>query len=206
MDSVFPSRYVEKLIDDLAQLPSVGRRTALRLSLYILKNSPDYPMQLMESLKNVVDNVKYCKICHNICDDDICPVCSSHKRDNSMLCVIENVRDFIAIEETNQFNGLYHLLGGVISPLNGIGVEDLNINSLLTRINDNKEIKEIIFALPTTVEGETTSLYLYKLLSNRGLSINTIARGVAFGDELEYTDQITLGRSIVNRVAYQIQK
>lgn len=123
-----------------------------------------------------------------------------------MLCVIENVRDFIAIEETNQFNGLYHLLGGVISPLNGIGVEDLNINSLLTRINDNKEIKEIIFALPTTVEGETTSLYLYKLLSNRGLSINTIARGVAFGDELEYTDQITLGRSIINRVAYQIQK
>lgn len=203
MDIEFPSKLVQKVIDELSRLPGIGQRTAMRLALYILSQDDSYAVSLSEAIKNMKDNVKHCEICHNISDNNICSTCANPKRDHSIVCVVEDVRDFIAIEETGQYNGVYHILDGVISPINGIGIDDLNIAGLIERVENDKNIREIIFALPTTVEGETTALYLYKKLSAKGVEINTIARGVAFGDELEYTDQITLGRSIVNRVAYQ---
>ena len=203
MDINFPSKSVQKVIDILSRLPGIGQRTALRLALYMLNQKDGYVDNLIYALKDMQDNVKFCKICYNISDTDICPICSNYERNRSVICVVEDVRNFIAIENTAQYKGLYHILGGVISPVNGIGINDLNIESLITRVKNNSEIKEVIFALPTTVEGETTSLYLFKRLSDKGIQINTIARGVAFGDDLEYTDQITLGRSIINRVAYQ---
>ena len=206
MDINFPSMSVEKVIEELSRLPGIGQRTAMRMALYILNQKDNYAESLAEALIYMKNNVKYCKTCHNISDTDICPICSNPKRNNTCICVVEDVRDFIAIENTCQYTGMYHILGGVISPVNGIGIGDLNIDSLIQRVNDNNTINEVIFALPTTVEGETTALYLYKQLCDKNIQISTLARGVAFGDELEYTDQITLGRSILNRTAYQTKR
>ena len=198
-----PSSHVQEVVNELSKLPGIGHRTAMRLALYILNNDNLYALHLSDAIKNMIANVKHCKICNNISDTEICGICSSTKRNKSMVCVVANVRDFLAIEETGQYSGMYHVLGGVISPINGIGVSDIDISGFLTRISGDAGIKEIIFALPTTIEGETTALYLYKHLQNKDLTISTIARGVAFGDELEYTDQVTLGRSITNRITYK---
>ncbi|MDD4141437.1 MAG: recombination mediator RecR [Bacteroidales bacterium] len=199
-ETTVPSRYLQAAVNELSRLPSIGKRTALRLALYILKQDPLFADTLSDAIRDL-SKVNYCKTCHNISDGDICDICSSIKRESSVVCVIEDTRDFIAIESTGQYNGLYHILGGVISPINGVGINDLTIENLVKRVEEGN-FKEIILALPTTIEGDTTSLYLYKRLSRFGVAINTIARGVAFGDDLEYADQITLGRSILNRVPY----
>lgn len=201
MINYISSKLLKQAVEELSKLPSIGERSALRLALYILQQDKSYTYKLTDALNNLRENIKYCKICHNISDTDICNICNNDKRDHSVVLVIENIRDFIALENTNQHNGLYHILGGVISPINGVGISDLNINSLLNRIEKNN-IEEVILALPTTIEGDTTSLYLYKKLSELNVKITTIARGVAFGDDLEYTDQITLGRSIINRIPF----
>ncbi|MGI6718378.1 MAG: recombination mediator RecR [Bacteroidales bacterium] len=201
MKNYISSKLLKQAVEELSKLPSIGERSALRLALYILQQDKSYTYKLTDALNNLRENIKYCKICHNISDTDICNICNNDKRDHSVVLVIENIRDFIALENTNQHNGLYHILGGVISPINGVGISDLNINSLLNRIEKNN-IEEVILALPTTIEGDTTSLYLYKKLSELNVKITTIARGVAFGDDLEYTDQITLGRSIINRIPF----
>jgi recombination protein RecR len=201
MKNYISSKLLKQAVEELSKLPSIGERSALRLALYILQQDKSYTYKLTDALNNLRGNIKYCKICHNISDTDICNICNNDKRDHSVVLVIENIRDFIALENTNQHNGLYHILGGVISPINGVGISDLNINSLLNRIEKNN-IEEVILALPTTIEGDTTSLYLYKKLSELNVKITTIARGVAFGDDLEYTDQITLGRSIINRIPF----
>ena len=204
MENNLPSKLLQQAIDELSRLPSVGKRTALRLAIYILKQDAIYAQNLSEAISNLREKINYCSVCHNISDDKICEICSSNKRNKEIICVVEDIRDFIAIEGTGQYNGLYHILGGVISPINGVGINDVNIESLVNRIS-TREYKEVIMALPTTIEGETTALYLYKRLIEFDIEINTIARGVAFGDDLEYTDQITLGRSIVNRTPFQAQ-
>ncbi|MDR2085199.1 MAG: recombination mediator RecR [Bacteroidales bacterium] len=204
MENNLPSKLLQQAVDELSRLPSVGKRTALRLAIHILKQDPIYAQNLAESISNLREKIHHCSVCHNISDNEICDICSNFKRDKEVICVVEDIRDFIAIEGTGQFTGLYHILGGVISPINGIGITDLTIESLVSRIATN-EYKEIILALPTTIEGETTSLYIYKRLIQFNIEINTIARGVAFGDDLEYADQITLGRSIINRTPFQSQ-
>jgi recombination protein RecR len=201
MKNYISSKLLKQAVEELSKLPSIGERSALRLALYILQQDKSYTSKLTDALKNLRENIKYCKVCHNISDTDICNICSNTKRDQSVILVIEDIRDFIALESTNQHHGLYHILGGVISPIHGVGINDLNINSLLDRVKNNN-VEEVILALPTTVEGDTTSLYLYNKLSELNVKITTIARGVAFGDDLEYTDQVTLGRSIINRVPF----
>ncbi|MDL2227905.1 recombination mediator RecR [Bacteroidales bacterium OttesenSCG-928-K03] len=204
MENNLPSKLLQQAVDELSRLPSVGKRTALRLAIYILKQDTVYAQNLAGAISNLREKIHYCSLCHNISDEEVCDICKSFKRDRELICVVEDVRDFIAIESTGQYNGLYHILGGIISPINGIGVGDVNIESLVERVATN-EYKEIILALPTTIEGETTSLYIYKRLAQFNIEINTIARGVAFGDDLEYADQITLGRSIINRTPFQSQ-
>ncbi len=197
----FPSKLLEEAVNEFAKLPGVGRRTAMRLVLHLLKEKEDKSLALGNAILAVRQNIKYCKTCHNISESDICLICSDKNRDNSMICVVEDIRDVLAIESTNQFKGLYHVLGGIISPMDGIGPNELNIESLVSRASENN-VKEIIMALSTTIEGDTTIFYIFKRLKNINISISTIAKGVAIGDELEYTDEITLGRSIVNRVPY----
>lgn len=204
MENSLPSKLLQKAVDELSRLPSVGKRTALRLAMYILNQDPLYAQNLSEAITNLRENIKHCSLCHNISDEDTCETCKSVKRDREIICVVEDVRDYIAIESTGQYNGLYHVLGGIISPISGIGVNDINIESLVNRIS-SMEYKEVILALPTSIEGETTSLYLYKRLVKYNIEINTIARGVAFGDDLEFADQISLGRSIINRAPFQSQ-
>ncbi|MCK9302582.1 MAG: recombination mediator RecR [Bacteroidales bacterium] len=205
MGNFVQSKLVQKAVDELSSLPTIGTRSALRLALYILKQDKNYAKALSEAIQDMRDNIKYCRVCHNISDDDICNICANTKRNHNIVCIVEDVTDVLAIENTAQYNGVYHVLGGVISPINGIGINDLNISSLLNRVETDK-IQEAIIALPTSVEGDTTALYLYKKLSEyKNIEITTIARGVAFGYDLEYTDQITLGRSIINRIPYQYQ-
>lgn len=193
-----PSQLLQASIDSFSKLPGIGRKTALRLSLHILKQDVTYAQSLASSIINLKENIKYCKHCHTICDADVCNICLNPKRDHSIICVVESFRDQIAIENTHQFTGVYHILGGIISPMNGISPSDLHIESLLQRVSSG-EVKEVILALSTTVEGDTTNFYLFRKLSPLGVSVTTIARGVSIGDELEYTDEITLGRSLVHR-------
>lgn len=190
----------------MASLPGVGRRTALRLVLHLLRQSPDEVEMFATAFTRLRNEVVYCKVCHNISDMEICPICASHKRDHSTICVVENVQDVMSIENTGQYMGVYHVLGGIISPMDGIGPKDLEIDSLIERIKTG-EVNEIILALPTTMEGDTTNFYIYRRLQNMELAVapklSQIARGVAVGNQLEYTDEITLGRSIVNRIDFK---
>lgn len=197
----YPSVLLENAVNELASLPGVGRKTALRLALHILRRNEEYIDNFASALVTLRHNVKYCKVCHNICDDDICSICSNPSRDHSMVCVVENVKEVMAIENTGQFKGVYHVLGGIISPMDGIGPSDLNIDSLVERVATG-EVKEVLLALSTTMEGDTTNFFIYRKLSAYDVRVTVIARGVSIGDEIEYADEITLGRSIVNRVNF----
>jgi len=194
----YPSRLLQDAVDELSSLPGVGRKSALRFALHLLKQPVDNVERFGQSIIRLSKETKFCKKCSMISDNDICDICRDAKRDTTIICVVENVRDVISIENTMQYNGLYHVLGGIISPMDGVGPSDLTIDQLLKRA-ENDEINEVLIVLSTTMEGETTSFYLYKLLSKFNIKISTIARGIGFGDELEYTDEITLGRSIQNR-------
>lgn len=203
----YPSILLSKAVDQFASLPGIGRKTALRLVLYLLRQSDKDVETFTSALTTLKLDVHYCRICHTISDQEICPICQSHSRDKHTLCVVENVQDVMSIENTGQYHGLYHVLGGIISPMDGIGPSDLEIDSLIARIQP-EEIREVILALPTTMEGDTTNFYIYRRLISLqmtdNLRISQIARGVAIGNELEYTDEITLGRSIINRVDFKV--
>lgn len=204
--SDYPSILLEKAVNQMASLPGVGRRTALRLVLHLLRQSPEEVEAFAGAFTRLRNEVVYCSTCHNISDTELCPICASHKRDHSTICVVENVQDVMSIENTGQYAGVYHVLGGIISPMDGIGPKDLEIDSLMARIQAG-EVNEIILALPTTMEGDTTNFYIYRRLQNLALEsmpkVSQIARGVAVGNQLEYTDEITLGRSIVNRIDFK---
>ncbi len=198
----YPSRTLENAVNEFASLPGIGRKTAFRLVMSLLKRDPDEVRKFGESIMKLREEIRYCRNCHNISDTDICGICTDERRDRSMICVVENIQDVIAIENTRQYKGLYHVLGGIISPIDGIGPADLNIDSLETKAGSGG-ITEIILALSTTMEGDTTNFYLFRRLSKYGIPLTTLARGVAVGDELEYTDELTLGRAITNRSPYQ---
>ncbi|MEN0004313.1 MAG: recombination mediator RecR [Bacteroidota bacterium] len=197
----FSSKLIEEAVDAFASLPSIGRKTALRLVLHLIKQQPEASQQLSEAIWNMRKNIKECSRCHNLSDDQICQICLDNRRDKTTICVIESIRDLMAIEETNQYRGQYHILGGVISPIEGIGPGDLHIDSLLERAN-SEEVQEVIMAISPTIEGDTTIFYISKRLKELGVKISTIARGVSFGGELEYADELTLGRSILARMPY----
>lgn len=194
----YTSLILENAVNELAKLPGVGQRTALRFALHLLKQNEDNTLQLAKSLISLVSEIKHCKQCNNLSDSEICSICANPQRQNDTICVVENIREVMAIESTNQYKGLYHVLGGVISPIEGIGVGDIAIEQLIKRV-EKENIKEIILALPTTMEGDTTSFYINKLLEPYNIKISAIARGVAIGDKIEYADEQTLARSILNR-------
>lgn len=200
--SLFPSRLVENAVNELAKLPGVGRKTALRLVLHLLREDKEESIALGNAIIELRKNIRYCTVCHNISDREQCDICSNPKRDHSTVCVVEDIRDVLAVENTNQYNGIYHVLGGIISPMDGIGPNDLNIQTLVDKAG-NGEVSEVIMALSATMEGDTTNFYIYKKLKDFNITLSTIARGVAIGDNLEYTDEITLGRSILNRLPYE---
>jgi recombination protein RecR len=189
-------------VNELSRLPGVGKKTALRLALFILKEDESFAENLGSAVIKMRKEIRFCKRCNNISDSDLCEICANNKRDENTVCVVEDTRDVLAVENTAQYNGLYHVLGGVVNPMEGIGPNDLNIRHLVERIH-SEDIREIILALPATVEGDTTSFYIYKLIKDFDVRITTIARGVAVGDDLEYTDEITLGRSILNRLPFE---
>ena len=197
----YPSVLLEQAVDELSRLPGIGRRTALRLALHLLREDEHRTRQLSESLMRMRQEIKYCKKCNSISDADLCRVCSNPMRDQHSICVVEDIRDVMAIENTAQYKGLYHVLGGIISPIDGVGPADLDIDKLVQRVR-NEDITEVIFALSPTVEGDTTNFYIYKQISDTGVKVSSIARGIAIGDELEYADEVTLGRSITNRVPF----
>ncbi|GBF22057.1 MULTISPECIES: recombination mediator RecR [Arenibacter] len=198
----FSSKLLENAVYEMSQLPGIGKRTALRLVLHLLKQPKEQTTRLANSLLNLKDNIKFCKNCHNISDVEVCEICSNPRRDESLVCVVEDIRDVMAIENTGQFLGLYHVLGGKISPMEGVGPQDLTIYSLVDKVKQGK-IKELIFALSSTMEGDTTNFYIYRQLEGLGVKTSTIARGIAVGDELEYADEVTLGRSILNRIPFE---
>ncbi|MDQ1332253.1 MAG: Recombination protein RecR [Bacteroidota bacterium] len=198
----FPSRLLENAVNEFASLPGIGRKTAFRLVMSLLRRDSEEVKRFGESIIRLHNEIHYCKVCNNISDTEICSICNDEKRDRSVICVVENIQDVMAIENTRQYRGLYHVLGGIISPIDGIGPSELKIESLEEKIKTGG-IREIIFALSTTMEGDTTNYYLYKKLSKYNSYMTTLARGVAIGDELEYTDEITLGRAITNRNPYQ---
>ena len=201
----YPSQLLEKAVGEFAKLPGIGRKTALRLVLHLLRQDTDDVDQLADALMRVKHEVVYCHTCHNISDSDTCPICSDPRRDRSTVCVVENIRDVMAIENTQQYHGLYHVLGGVISPMDGIGPSDLEIDSLVSRVAAG-EVREVILALSPTMEGDTTNFYIFrKLASHADVKITMIARGISVGNELEYTDEVTLGRSILNRTIFEGQ-
>ena len=198
----YPSLLLENAVNEFSKLPGIGKKTALRLVLHLLKQ-PHAEVNLFgESIIRLKKEIVYCSICHNISDTEVCDICGNPKRDSSTVCVVENIKDVMSIENTQQFKGQYHVLGGIISPMDGIGPKDLEIESLVNRCKKG-EVKEVIFALPTTMEGDTTNFYIFRKLGTLPLKITTIARGVAVGNELEYTDEVTLGRSILNRVDFE---
>lgn len=198
----FSSKLLESAVDEFAKLPGIGRKTALRLVLHLLNQEKEEVNHFGETIIKLRNEIKHCKSCNTISDSDICSICNDKNRDHSTICVVENARDVMAIESTHQFNGIYHVLGGIISPMDGIGPNDLHIESLATKIKEGTA-KEIILALSTTMEGDTTNYFLYKKFKNYQVKITTIARGIAIGDDLEYADEITLGRSIVNRTLFE---
>lgn len=197
----YPSQLLERAVESFSQLPGVGRKTALRLILHLLRQSTEDVDSFADAITRVKHDVKYCKVCHNISDTDVCSICSDPRRDASVVCVVENIQDVMAIENTQQFHGLYHVLGGIISPMDGIGPNDLEIESLVKRVEEG-EVKEIILALASTMEGDTTNFYISRKLKDKQVKLSVIARGISVGDELEYTDEVTLGRSILNRTPF----
>ena len=204
MNQRYPSTLLEHAVNELASLPGIGRKTALRLALYMLRRDPSYTERFSAALLTLRREVKYCKVCHNLCDEEVCSICANPIRDHSLVCVVENIKEVMAIENTGQFLGVYHVLGGIISPMEGIGPNDLEIESLVKRVAEG-EVKEVILALSTTMEGDTTNFLLYRKLSPLGVRISVIARGVAIGDEIEYADEVTLGRSIVDRTEFSLK-
>lgn len=201
MEQYIPSKLLSNAVDQFSKLPGVGRRTALRLVLELLKRDENSVTAFANSITELKQNIRTCKICGNLSDSETCSICTNHSRNHSLVCVVENIRDIIAIEQTGTYRGTYHVLGGLISPMDGIGPSELNISSLTQRIEQGG-IDEIIFALSANMEGDTTCFYLSRLISGKGIKISQIARGVAFGGDLEYTDEITLSRSIENRTEY----
>ncbi len=197
----YPSILLEKAVNEFASLPGIGKKTALRLVLHLLRRPETEVDSFANSILQLKKEVHYCRYCHNISDADVCPVCAGHHRNRQLVCVVENVQDVMSIENTGQYNGLYHVLGGIISPMDGIGPHDIEIDSLVDRV-PKENIQEVILALPTTMEGDTTNFYIYKRLQPFGIIISQLARGVAVGGEIEYTDEITLGRSIINRTNF----
>ncbi len=197
-----PSKLVENAVNEMAQLPGIGKRTALRLVLHLLKQPLDQTEALAEALATMRKDIQFCTICHTISDEEICGICSNTSRDASIICVVEDVRDVMAIENTNMFKGVYHVLGGKISPIEGIGPSQLKITSLVEKVKEGR-VSEIIFALSSTMEGDTTNFYIYKQLKDFAVKMSTIARGISVGDELEYADEITLGRSLLHRIPFE---
>lgn len=198
----FSSKLLENAVYEISQLPGIGKRTALRLALHLLKQPALQSESLAQALTKLRNEVNYCASCHNISDTEICEICSNHNRDTSVICVVEDIRDVMAIEYTGQFQGLYHVLGGKISPIDGIGPNNLTIPSLINKVREGN-IREIIFALSNTMEGDTTNFYIFKQLEPFSVTISTIARGISVGNELEYTDEVTLGRSILHRIPFE---
>ena len=198
----YPSKLLENAVNEFSKLPGIGRKSALRLVLHLLRQDVEAVNYFGNSLIQLRNDIKHCKICHNISDTDVCQICNNPARNRSVICVVENIRDVMSVENTQQFNGLYHVLGGIISPMDGIGPAELEIESLVSRV-EKDDIIEIILALSTTMEGDTTNFYIYRKLKDKEVKISTLARGVSVGDELEYTDEITLGRSLTNRVPYE---
>jgi recombination protein RecR len=198
----YPSQLLEKAVAEFAKLPGVGRKTALRLVLWLLRQEDEETEQFAEAVRRLKQEVKYCKTCHNISDTDLCPICADPKRDSSLVCVVENIQDVMAIENTQQYHGLYHVLGGVISPMDGLGPSDIEIDSLVSRVAEG-QVKEVILALSPTMEGDTTNFYIFRRLAPYpDVKITILARGVSVGNEIEYTDELTLGRSIMNRTLF----
>jgi recombination protein RecR len=202
MTQQYPSRLLESAVQEFSKLPGIGRKTALRLVLYMLRLETDEVSQFTQTLDRLKREVKFCRVCHNISDQDVCPICSDHRRDASTICVVENIQDVMAVENTQQFTGLYHVLGGLISPMDGIGPSDLEIESLVSRVAEG-DVKEVILALSSTMEGDTTNFYIFRKLAPFDVKVTMIARGIAVGNELEYTDEVTLGRSILHRVPFE---
>ncbi len=202
MDQQFPSLLLDRAVGEFAKLPGIGRKTALRLVLHLLKQSTEDVEAFADALTTMKHDVKYCSVCHNISDTDICPICSDHRRDSSQICVVENIRDVMAIENTMQYHGLYHVLGGMISPLDGVGPSDIEIASLVERVAAGG-VSEVILALSPTLEGDTTNFFISKKLRQYHVNITVIARGISVGNELEYADEVTLGRSILKRTPYE---
>ncbi len=198
MYTPFPSQLLEKAVSEFSKLPGIGRKTALRLVLDLLRRSDEEVFDFASAIETMKREVKHCKVCHNISDTDICPVCSDPRRDKSIICVVENIQDVMAIENTQQYSGLYHVLGGIISPMDGVGPSDIEIDSLVERVAQGG-IEEVIMAISPTMEGDTTAFYISRRLAAFDVKISVIARGIAIGDELEYADEVTLGRSIINR-------
>lgn len=201
----YSSRHLEFAIRTIAQLPGIGRKSALRIALFLLKNKSSLLPELLQSLEDIRQNIQHCETCHNLSDTDTCSICGDRTRQKNLICIVETERDVMAIEDTGQYHGLYHVLGGVISPIEGVGPQDLHIDTLLERVK-REEIKELIMAISPTIEGETTIFYLTKLLKEYPVRISLIARGVAFGGELEYADGVTLGRSIVARTNIELSE
>ncbi|MCD8210219.1 MAG: recombination mediator RecR [Prevotella sp.] len=198
MDQKYPSELFEKAVSEFALLPGIGQRTAMRLVLFLLRQDKEKVERFSQAINQMRQEIKYCKVCHNISDTEVCPICSQTSRDASLICVVENIQDVLAIENTQQFSGLYHVLGGLISPMDGIGPKDIELASLVERVKQGG-ISEVILALSPTMEGDTTNFYISRKLSPLGVKLSIIARGVAIGNELEYTDEVTLGRSIIDR-------
>lgn len=205
MEQQYPSRLLEKAVGEFAKLPGIGRKTALRLVLHLLRQTEDDVRLFAESVDRMKREVKYCRVCHNISDSDVCPICADMRRDSSTICVVENIRDVMAVENTQQFFGLYHVLGGIISPMDGVGPRDIEIDSLVKRVDDGG-VKEVILALSSTMEGDATNFYISRKLAQYDIKLSVIARGISVGDELEYTDEVTLGRSIQNRMPFEGSK
>ncbi|MFP4845552.1 recombination mediator RecR [Winogradskyella sp. PE311] len=198
----FSSKLLENAVNEMSQLPSIGKRTALRLVLHLLRQPEHQTFQLSEALSKVRSEINFCNSCHNISDKPLCEICSNPNRNSQIICVVEDIRDVMAVENTSSFKGLYHVLGGKISPMDGIGPQDLNIASLVEKVKSGK-VEELIFAMSPTMEGDTTNFYIFRQIQEHNIATSTIARGVAAGNELEYTDEITLGRSIVDRIPFE---
>jgi len=204
----FPSKLIEDAVNEISRLPGIGKKTALRLTLHLLKQPETFAQSLSHAIVKLRTEIRYCKTCHNISDQEICSICTSHRREKSIICIVEDIPDVLAIENTAQYNGLYHVLGGVISPIQGIGPEELKIDSLLNRIDTaapDAAVQEVILALSATMEGDTTSFYITRKLKERGIKVSTISRGIPIGGELEFTDEVTLGRSILTRISYNLE-
>lgn len=198
----FSSKLLERAVNEMAQLPGIGKRTALRLVLHLLKQPQEQTQFLSKALTAMREDIKFCRSCHNISDVECCEICSNGSRNHQIICVVEDIRDVMAIENTNQFRGIYHVLGGKISPIDGVGPAQLNIGTLIEKVKSGR-IDEVIFALSPTMEGDTTNFYIFKQIKDQGVKTSTIARGIAVGDELEYADEVTLGRSILQRVPFE---